>query len=376
MRFADIPVHPELKKRLTNMADSGRIPHALLLEGPSGTGKFALARALAQYIHCTDRHDGDSCGRCASCVQHQAMSNIDTHFVFPVAKPEKSSSTTQPISSDYLQEWKEYLSGRTFMDYEGWVDTFHKKNAQPCIYVNESNDLLRKLSFSTHSSNYKIVVMWLPEKMNAEAANKLLKMVEEPYADTLFIMASDNPKLILPTIYSRLQRIKVPRLTDNFVAGKLTSMGMDPTDASAIAHLAEGSMTSALHSLETSGDDAARFDLFTLLMRLAYQRKIADLREWGAALSSLGREKEMKFYDYAVRFIRENFVYNFGIPEISYLNSAEAQFSRNFARFITEANVEKLVEVFTNARTDIAGNANGKIVNLDVAIKVILLLKQ
>lgn len=376
MRFADVPVHDTLKKHLARMADSGRIPHALLLEGPSGTGKFALARAFAQYIHCTDRHDGDSCGRCASCIQHQAFSNIDTHFVFPVTKPEKSSSATQPVSADYLQEWREYLDGRIFMDYERWVDSFHKKNAQPCIYVSESNELLRKLSFSTHASNYKIVMMWLPEKMNAEAANKLLKMVEEPYADTLFIMASDNPKLILPTIYSRLQRIRVPRLTDTFVADTLTSMGMDHTDASAIAHLAEGSMTAALHSLETAGDEAARFDLFTRLMRLAYQRKIADLREWGAALASLGREKEIKFYDYAVRFIRENFVYNFGIPEISYLNTAEAQFSRNFARFITEANVEKLVEVFTNARTDIAGNANGKIVNLDVAIKVILLLKQ
>ena len=203
-----------------------------------------------------------------------------------------------------------------------------------------------------------------------------MKIIEEPYADTLFIMVSDQPDSILPTIYSRLQRIIVPRLSDEYIARSLDNMGMDSKDASAIAHLAEGSMTGALHTLETSGDDAARFDLFTRLMRLAYQRKIAELREWGASLASLGREKEMKFYDYAVRFIRENFVYNFGIPEISYVNTVEAQFSRNFARFINENNVEKLVEVFTKARADIAGNANGKIVNLDVAIKVILLLKQ
>lgn len=359
------------------MADSGRIPHALLLEGLPGIGKMSLARAFAQYIHCTDRRDGDSCGKCPSCIHHASMSHLDTYYIYPVIKP-KNGGSTPPVSTDFLSEWIDYADGRVFMDYERWTDILRKKNdnAQPVIYVSESNELIRKLSFSAHESEYKIAIIWLPEKMNPEAANKLLKIIEEPYADTLFIMVSDQPDSILPTIYSRLQRIIVPRLSDEYIARSLDNMGMDSKDASAIAHLAEGSMTGALHTLETSGDDAARFDLFTRLMRLAYQRKIAELREWGASLASLGREKEMKFYDYAVRFIRENFVYNFGIPEISYVNTVEAQFSRNFARFINENNVEKLVEVFTKARADIAGNANGKIVNLDVAIKVILLLKQ
>ena len=116
MRFADIPVHDSIKDRLRAMADSGKIPHALLLEGPSGTGKLALARAFAQYVHCTDRQNGDSCGKCASCIQHKGFSHIDTHYVFPVSKPEKSSSVSQPVSADYLQEWRDYLTGRTYMD--------------------------------------------------------------------------------------------------------------------------------------------------------------------------------------------------------------------------------------------------------------------
>lgn len=376
MRFADITTHDSVKQRLVSLADNARIPHAILIEGPAGTGKMALARAFAQYIHCTDRHDGDSCGRCASCIQHQAFSHIDTHFVFPVVKPEKSSSPTPPVSDDYAQEWQDYLKGRIFMDFERWTGYFQKKNAQPVIYARESTELIHKLSFSAHASNYKIVIFWLPEKMNQEAANKLLKMVEEPYHDTIFIMVSDHPTEILPTIYSRVQRIPVRRLTDSYIASQLEAQGISREDATAIAHNAAGSMTAALNGLDTAGDDASRFEMFTSLMRLAYQRKIADLREWGNNLAALGREKELKFYDYASRLIRENFVYNFGIPEISYLNSTESAFSRNFARFITERNAEKLTAVFDAAKIDIAGNANGKIVNLDVAIKVILLLKQ
>lgn len=374
MRFSDIPAHDSVKERLRALADSDRIPHALLLEGGSGIGKLALARAFAQYIHCTDRREGDSCGRCPSCIQHQALSHIDTHYVFPVVKPEKS--TTPPISDDFLEEWKAYLDGRLFMDFEQWSETFTKKNAQPITYVTESNDLIHRLSYASHASRYKIVIWWLPEKMNVEAANKLLKIIEEPYKDTIFIMASDKPEALLPTIYSRVQRIKLRRLPDETIARLLVDRGIDPTDAEAIAHTAEGNMIKALRTVDTRGEDKARFDMFTSLMRLAYQRDIFKLREWGNELAALGREKEIKFYEYAARLIRENFIYNFRLPQIVYLNSAESQFSSRFARFITERNAEKLVETFENAIRDIAGNGNGKIINLDVAIKVILLLKQ
>lgn len=374
MRFSNIPAHDNVKERLRALADSDRIPHAMLLEGGSGIGKLALARAFAQYIHCTDRQDGDSCGRCPSCIQHQALSHIDTHYVFPVVKPEKS--TTPPISDDFLEEWKAYLDGRLFMDFEQWAETFTKKNAQPITYVTESNDLIHRLSYASHASQYKIVIWWLPEKMNVEAANKLLKIIEEPYKDTIFIMASDKPEALLPTIYSRVQRIKLRRLPDETIAKLLVDRGIDPTDAEAIAHTAEGNMVKALRTVDTRGEDKARFDMFTSLMRLAYQRDIFKLREWGNELAALGREKEIKFYEYAARLIRENFIYNFRLPQIVYLNSAESQFSSRFARFITERNAEKLVETFENAIRDIAGNGNGKIINLDVAIKVILLLKQ
>ncbi len=374
MKFKEIPGNEICKQRLIDMVDNDRIPHALLLEGPEGIGKLAMARAMAQYIHCTNKQSGDSCGECAACRQHQALNHIDTFYVFPVVKLDKMN--TPPISDDFLAEWKEFLADGMYADINKWATFFNKKNSHPVTYVTESASLLHKLSFTTHTSRYKVIVWWLPERMNEEASNKLLKMIEEPFPDTLFIMVSNNPKAILPTIYSRVQRIEMRRLSDADVAGILESThSIDPTDAMSIAHISDGNMIKAYANIQTDNDANEFFDFFVTLMRLAYQRKIKDLREWSSDLTALGRERELSFYEYAIRLIRENFIFNFNTPDLNYMNRKETGFSTNFARFITERNVEKLIEVFDKARIDIAGNANGKVVNLDVAIKVILLLK-
>lgn len=375
MQFSDIPSHRTVKERLRAMADNDRIPHALLLEGPAGVGKLALARAMAQYIHCEHpTPDGDSCGQCPSCRQHQSMNHIDTIFVYPVVKTEKMN--TPPVSDDFMPQWREYMSGRVFMDYDRWVEALGKKNGRPITYVTESSSLLHKLSLTTHGARYKVVIWWLPELMNEEAANKLLKLIEEPSEDCIFIMASDNPRAILPTIYSRVQRVEVLRLSDDDVASYLKNKyGLEQNDAYAIAHISDGSITLADRNAATGDSDDKMLAMFMQLMRLAYQRNIAELREWGTNLAAMGREPQCKFYGYCTRLMRENFVYNLGVPPITYLNTREQAFSSKFARFITERNVEKLIEVFDNAVRDIAGNANAKIVNLDVAIKVILLLK-
>lgn len=374
MKFKEIPGNEICKQRLIDMVDNDRIPHALLLEGPEGIGKLAMARAMAQYIHCTNKQSGDSCGECAACRQHQTLNHIDTFYVFPVVKLDKMN--TPPISDDFLAEWKEFLADGMYADINKWATFFNKKNSHPVTYVTESASLLHKLSFTTHTSRYKVIVWWLPERMNEEASNKLLKMIEEPFPDTLFIMVSNNPKAILPTIYSRVQRIEMRRLSDADVAGILESThSIDPTDAMSIAHISDGNMIKAYANIQTDNDANEFFDFFVTLMRLAYQRKIKDLREWSSDLTALGRERELSFYEYAIRLIRENFIFNFNTPDLNYMNRKESGFSTNFARFITERNVEKLIEVFDKARIDIAGNANGKVVNLDVAIKVILLLK-
>lgn len=374
MKFSEIPGHDTAKERMRRMAQTDRLPHAILLEGPSGIGKMALARAFAQYIQC-DHPDGngDPCGTCQSCMLHQSMNHIDVQYVFPVVKLDGMNSA--PISDDFRDQWVEYLGNRLYMDFQQWANSFGKKNGQPQTYVTESSALLHRLAFTSHVSRYKIVIWWLPEKMNEEAANKMLKMIEEPYDDTIFIMVSDQPREILPTIYSRVQRIELKRLPDATIANYLTSnFDISEADAMAIAHIAEGNATRAMQALNETKETAEFFDLFVRLMRLAYQRNVKALRDWADELAGIGREREIRFYDYAMRMIRENFIYNFHIPELTYMTGTEEQFSTKFSRFINEANVEKIISTFNRAQTDIAGNANGKIVNFDVAIKTIMLL--
>ena len=374
MRFSDIPSHENVKRQLHDMVADGRIPHALLLHGPAGIGKFMLARAFAQYIHCqSPTPDGEPCGKCASCLQHQSFNHVDTLYVFPVVKTDKIKA---PVSDDYMQEFKDFISVSPFMDFDRWAQSFDKKNAQPVIYVSESEQLEQRLAVTTTVSKYKVVLFWLPEKMNEQTANKLLKLIEEPFSDTIFVLVSNNAAGILPTIYSRCRPIEMKRLSDDVIAEHLTThLSVDPQDALSIAHIASGDMIAALRSMDATSVSRMFFDYFVQLMRLAYMRDVKGLKQWSADVTAMGREQEVKFYDYCQRLIRENFIYNFNCPDLVYLNRTESQFSKNFARFITENNAEKIIDVRNQASIDIAGNANGKIVNFDAAIKMIILIK-
>lgn len=375
MKFIDIPGHEDVKRRLREMVDSDRIPHALILEGAEGIGKFSLARAFVQYLHCTNRTpDGEPCGHCPSCLQHQSFNHVDTYFVFPVVKLDKMTSA--PVSDMFIDSWRDFIKNRLYLDSEEWAATFDKKNARPTTYVTESSELLHKLSLTAVTAKYKVVLWWLPELMVPEAANKLLKIIEEPFSDTIFVLVSDKPREILPTVYSRLQRLACRPLPDETIAAELMRRhAITPDEAAGLAHISKGNMIVAERNTQESDLADAAFERFKSLMRLAYQRKVRDLRQWANELAADGREKEVRFYEYAIRMLRENFIYNFRIPELIYLNNSEEQFSTNFSRFITERNVEKLMETFEKAKNEIAGNCNGKIVNFDVAIKVILLLK-
>lgn len=372
MKFSDIPGHDAIKARLRALVDESRLPHALLLQGHEGSAKFALARALAQYIHCTDRHDGDSCGLCPSCRQMMSFNHIDTVYSFPVVK----TAGKPAYSNDYLREFADFVAKHPWMDFDAWLLALGSPNTLPQIYVDEGVELIRRLSYTSHASRYKLALMWQPERLREDCANKLLKLVEEPFADTVFIMTSDNPRAILPTIYSRIQRIDVPRYSRDEIAQWLTSQGLaDRTKCADIARLSEGNLNTALRLMHEDSANTRFFEEFVSLMRLSYTRNIAALKKWSTDLAAEKREWQIRFLDYCCRMLRENFIYNLSRPSLNLETEAESQFSSRFARFITERNAPALLEAFTSARNDIAQNANGKIVFFDVSLTVILLLK-
>lgn len=372
MKFSDIIGNQAAKDHLRHIIDRDTIPHALLIHGAPGTGKLALARAAAQYIHCTNRRNGEPCGECPSCRQHQSFNHADTFFSFPIVKKKGYA-----VSDDYITEWKSFLLNNPVESFERWLDELRADNSQPIIYVNESESIIHKMSYVSYSSKYKVLIMWLPEKMKEDCANKLLKLLEEPFSDSLFILVSENAKAILPTIFSRVQRLEMKKLSTPEVADYLQSRyGLNEQDAFAVAAPADGNILVAEKNIALDGENKEFFQYFTSLMRLAYTRDLKSLKKWSEEVHAFKREKTRRFLQYAARMIRENFIYNLHHSELNYLNRSEEQFSTRFAPFINAANVEQMIREIETAETDIQGNANGKIVLFDFAIRITILIKR
>lgn len=377
MKLSEVIGQENAKTRLINMIDNDEIPHALLIHGEVGVPKLALARAVAQYIHCENRTNGDSCGTCPSCRQHQSLNHADTYYSFPIVK-KSGKSEENANSDDYINEWKEFLNDNPIVEnYEKWLSFLKNENAQPVIYKGESANIIHKMSLSTLSSKYKILIMWLPEKMNATCANRLLKLIEEPTNDSIFLLVSDNCNAILPTIYSRTQRIELKRLSTNAIAEYLqTKYNIEHKDALAVAATADGNIIQAENNLAFDSENKDFFKEFVSLMRLAYSRDLKQLREWSERIFAYKREKIRRFLKYAGRMVRENYIYNIKAPELNYMTQEEENFSLKFSPFINEGNVIKMIDELNRAETDIAGNANGKIVLFDLAIKITILIKR
>lgn len=374
MKFSDILGQETVKQRLRSMAESGRIPHALLLEGPEGVGKLAMARAFAQYLHCSHpTDDGEPCGQCPSCIQYQTFNQPDTFFVFPIYKKKSGKDS---FCDEFIEEWNEFLGGHTYADFQTWVKILDSGTAKPVIYNNEADEILRKISVKSYSSDYKIMILWLPEKMNEQCANHLLKIIEEPYEGTLLLFVSDTPEEILPTIYSRVQRVAMKPLSTDLIAGYLEERyAVERATALSVANLSGGSVTKAEALLEVDDDSRMFLELFKRLMRSAYVKNLRDLKDWSEEVAGLKREKCCFFLTYVAKLVRENFIYNIGNASLNYMTGDEAAFSSEFSPFINERNVDKIIAEVDRAVDDISRNANAKIVLFDFAIKMIIAIK-
>lgn len=374
MLFKEVVGQEQVKERLRREAEEGRVPHALLFHGPEGCGKLPVALAFARYLLCSQPHDGEPCDSCNNCRMTLHWVHPDLHFVFPVVKLKDAARS---VSDTYLKEWRQQLDQNVYFSFEEWLEDMQAENQQALIYSAESDTIQKKLSLKAGQGGKKVMIIWLPEKMNLECANKLLKLLEEPPAGTYFFLVSERLEAVLPTIVSRTQCIAMKSLSDDDIVAALTQRnGCEEELARHVARTANGNLIMAQQLLRSNADQNLFFDLFVILMRLSYQRKIKDLKKWSEQIATLGREKQKNFLAYSQKLIRENFIYNFRQPDLNYETVEEENFSKNFARFINERNVIHIMDELSLAQRDIEQNANPKFVFFDFALKMIVLLIQ
>jgi len=377
MLFANIIGQHPLKQRLLQTIVENRVSHAQLFLGPEGSGKLALAIAYAQFLSCESRKENDSCGTCPSCLKYEKLIHPDLHFVYPVSTTK--SITKDPVSSDFAEEWRNAILEDTYISLPYWYERIGIENKQGTINRRESYEIIRILNLKTFESEFKVMIIWMPEKMNQVAANKLLKILEEPPPNTLFLLVSEGAERLLPTILSRTQITKVPKIDHQSMFNGLTkNYTATKEEVSSIIRLANGNYFMAKNLMKEKEDEHSHFEKFTSMMRLNYGRKIPEIIEWVNDLAVLGREKQKQFLLYSIRLIRENFMMNVMSEkdkEIIFLSDEEMNFSKKFFPYIKEENVPQIVDELNLAHANISANANSKIVLLDLCLKIMRLIK-
>lgn len=372
MFFKDIIGQEEVAKYLVRSVKEQRVAHAQMYSGPEGCGKMMMAIAYARYICCENRGEDDACGTCASCIKFNKLAHPDLHFVFPVVK----AKTSKPYSDDYIEEWRDFVLQNKYISLNGWYEAMGAENQQGVIYAHQSEEIIKKLSLKTYESEYKVMIIYMPEKMNVTCANKVLKMVEEPPEKTLFLMVSENPEQVITTILSRCQPIAIPRISDDVIQKTMVEeLGVNPTQSEALARIAGGNMVKAKEVVGNSDANAYNFQMFVTVMRLCYARKILEVKDWVDDMSKVGRERQKSFFQYAQRLVRENFILNLQNSELNYMTPDEQNFSSRFSPFIHERNIMQLMEELDLAEKHIAQNVNARMVFFDLSLKLIMLLK-
>ena len=379
MHWNEVIGQKEAQERLLQMVREDRLPHALMLCGPMGAGKMALAMAFGCYLLSkkSENSDYSEYSDYSESPMLKKMEHPDLHFTYPTIKLPSMSADHKPVSDDFAKEWHELIMDGPYFTMEQWMQEMGGENQQAIITAGESDDLVRKLSLKSSQGGYKVSIIWLPERMNIECANKLLKLIEEPPQQTVFIMVSEEPDKLLETIRSRVQRIDIKKIDDESLTQALIEKrGISEEDAHRISRLANGNWLSALEELQIGSENELFLDMYISLMRLAYQRKIKDLRKWSETMAGYGREKQKRWLGYFLRMTRENFMYNFHQEELTYMTQKEEDFAKNFARFVNEKNILPITDMANLAIRDIGQNANAKIVFFDLALQMIVLLLQ
>ncbi|MBO4370209.1 MAG: DNA polymerase III subunit delta [Paludibacteraceae bacterium] len=362
MQFKDVIGQESLKRHLIANAQTGRIPHAHLFWESAGNGALPLAMAYAQYLNCPNRTNEDSCGTCPSCKQFANLAHPDLHFIFPFA----AENSQNAKCDNMLPQWRDFVRQNCYFDLQSWMSFTGETTKKGVIYSNESEILMSKLRLKNYSADYKVIIIWLPETMNATCANKLLKVLEEPPSQTVFMLVSEQPDLLLPTIVSRTQLIRV---------APIDMASMEQHFGHEIARMANGSITRANELQNEEGNTQHFFELYRQLMNNVATRNLINLKAWSESLASEGREKIAGFLAYAETLTREAFMANLGDESLSYYKSNEADFMNKFKRCIHTGNIENINGQWLLAARQIGQNANSKLVLFDLALQLLTQIK-
>lgn len=381
MYFRDIIGQEPIKQRLRQMVEDQRIPHAQLFYGPRGVGKLQMAIAFAQYLACPNHVNGEACGKCPACLQYQKLQHPDLNFVFPIVKNE-----SRDVCDEFFPEFQDIVLSQTYFDINDWYAKLGVETKQGMIYEKESGEILRKLSLRPYGNGFKMMIIWLPEKMNIACANKLLKILEEPPERTLFILVSEEPELLLSTILSRVQQIHFDKVDENEIATALREENeeLNVTDSLNLARLGNGSYLASRKLMLNATEQNDCLEQFIALMRQAWlvgHKKdygaLLKLRQWSESMADakVGRERQKNFLMYTQRLVRENFIMNLHKPNLNYMTAGEEDFSQKFSPYINENNVENIMNELQTAQQQIEQNGNAKIIFFDLCLQMIMFLK-
>ncbi len=376
MLFSEIVGHDDLKKRLIQSVNENRVAHAQLFVGTEGSGKMALAIAYAQYINCQNRTESDSCGVCPSCKKYMSLSHPDLHFIFPTAT--NKSVKKDPESDLFLAEWREYFSDcQGYVNLSEWFDKLDIENKQGIINVRDASTVIRKLSFKSYESEYKVVILWMPEKLNVFSANKLLKLIEEPPEKTLFLLVAENQEEVLSTIRSRCVLVKVPRLDTAVIKDALVEKcGCSERLALDAATMSNGSWPLAKRFSNDIDNEMLYADTFRKWMRYCFKGAVPELIDFVAnEIKGLGREKQKALLEYGLNIFHCSLLINNNISSAVMLTSAEKTFAQNFAPYINMKNVTQICALFEESINQIVRNANAQLVFMDDSLKMSKLLR-
>ena len=379
MHFSDIIGQEHLKNHLTKSADLGRIPHAQLFIGPEGSGTLATALAYAQYILCKNSDSENSGGNESCNLKFSHFTHPDLHFIYPTVTT--SEVKTKPKSIDFITDWRLFLKQNPYGSLFDWLNFLEAGNKQGEIRVDDAQEILRLLSLKSYEGGYKIAIIWMADKINIAASNKLLKLLEEPTEKTLFILVAEKEEDIIQTILSRCQVLHFNALHENNIAERLiTDFNIEEREARKLAHQAQGNFNKALKLLHENGEDGAFEEWFVEWVRAAFRAKgnasaISDLIRWSETISAIGRESQKKFLNYCIEMFRQALLINYQTTTLVYMEPKVAKFKlENFAPFVNGNNIDAIFTELSDAIYHIERNGNAKIILTDLSIKLTRLI--